>query len=72
MVALHICRAIFILGGNIMTHDELVLRINELTKISKERDLTKEEQAERKTLRDDYVGRVKRNLRSSLEGIKKK
>lgn len=55
-----------------MTHDELVLRINELTKISKERDLTKEEEDERKVLRDDYISRVKRNLRSSLDGIKKK
>lgn len=62
----------FYLGGNIVTHDELVFRINELTKISKERDLTKEEQIERKALRDDYINRVKKNLRSSLEGIKKK
>lgn len=55
-----------------MTHDELVLRINELTKISKERDLTKDEEEERKILRADYINRVKRNLKASLKGIKKK
>lgn len=55
-----------------MEHDELVAKINEFSRLSRERTLTPEEAAERETLRREYIGRVKGNLRSSLEGIERK
>lgn len=55
-----------------MTHEELVEKINRYTKLAKERELTAEEAKERESLRKDYVERVRRNLRTSLEGIEPK
>lgn len=55
-----------------MEHDELVARINEYSRIARERTLTPEETLERESLRKEYIGRVKGNLKSSLEGIERK
>ena len=38
-------------------------RINELGRLSKERELTEDEKAERKALRDEYMAEVRRALR---------
>lgn len=53
-----------------MNIDELVNRINELSKKSKEIGLTDEEKKEQEILRRDYIDRFKNNLRSQLETIK--
>ena len=45
-------------------------RISELTKISRERELTKEEQEERQKLRTEYIEAIKTNFRGTLESIK--
>lgn len=37
-------------------------RINELARLSKERELTAEEKAEQKLLRDEYIAEVRRTL----------
>lgn len=42
-------------------------RINELSKLSRERELTKEEQKERASLRQEYVNAFKKSLVSQLE-----
>ena len=53
-----------------MNIDELVCRINELSKKSKEIGLTDEEKKEQQVLRRDYIDRFKNNLRAQLETIK--
>lgn len=53
-----------------MNIDELVNRINELNKKSKETGLTDEEKKEQEVLRRDYIDRFKNNLRAQLETIK--
>ena len=40
-------------------------RINELGRISKERELTEEEKAEQKLLRDEYISYVRSQLRGA-------
>lgn len=45
-------------------------RINELARLSKERELTNEEKEEQKTLRTEYIRLVHNNLRGQLENIK--
>ena len=42
-------------------------RINELTRISRERTLTEEELAERAALRAEYIAAVKESLASQLD-----
>lgn len=49
---------------------ELVDRINILSKKSKEEGLTKAEEAEQKKLREKYVKLFKNNLESQLKSIK--
>ena len=49
-----------------MTMDEKIKRINELYHLSKERALTKEEAAEQKSLRQDYIDSIKTELRAKL------
>ena len=53
-----------------MNIDELVSRINELSKKCKEIGLTDEEKKEQQVLRRDYIDRFKNNLRAQLETIK--
>ncbi|MBR5242033.1 MAG: DUF896 domain-containing protein [Clostridia bacterium] len=42
-------------------------RINELGRLSKERELTEEERAEQKALREEYLAYVRSQLRASKE-----
>ena len=45
---------------------ELIARINELTRLSRERELTPEEQEERARLRRQYVDQFKEGTRQTL------
>ena len=44
-------------------------RINELSKLAKERELTAEEQAERAALRQEYIAAFRGNLEAQLNTI---
>ncbi|MBR4622016.1 MAG: DUF896 domain-containing protein [Ruminococcus sp.] len=44
-------------------------RLSELTRISRERELTETEKAERQTLRNEYRQAVTGNLRAQLESM---
>ena len=44
-----------------------IQRINELAKLSKERELTENEKAEQKALRDEYIAEFRAQFRSTLE-----
>ena len=50
--------------------DFLIARLNQLTALSRQRDLTLEEQEERNNLRLEYRQRTRENLRAQLQGIK--
>ncbi len=47
-------------------------RLNELTRISRERELTPEEQTERESLRREYIAAVKQSLEAQLSSLKVK
>lgn len=49
---------------------EKIERINELTAISRTRELTPPEQAEREALRREYIDSFKNNLEHHLKNIK--
>lgn len=51
-----------------MEHEKIE-RISELTRISRERDLTPDEAAERAALRKEYLDGFRENMRQVLEGI---
>ena len=51
-----------------MEHEKIE-RISELTRISRERELTPEEQAERAELRKEYLDGFRENMRQVLEGV---
>ena len=51
-----------------MEHEKIE-RISELTRISRERELTPEEQAERAALRKEYLDGFRENMRQILEGV---
>lgn len=53
-----------------MTEEELVKRINFLSKKSKQEGLNDIEKQEQKNLRQEYVNRFKNNLRQQLDSIK--
>ena len=53
-----------------MSEEELVKRINFLSKKSKQEGLNDIEKQEQKTLRQEYVNRFKNNLRQQLDSIK--
>ena len=55
-------------GGNQMS-DSLIARLNGLTALSRQRELTQEEQQERQELRLEYRQRCRENLRAQLKGI---
>lgn len=55
-----------------MNIDEVVIKINELYKKSKEDGLTEEEKELQKKLRQRYINNVKKNFRAQLEGIELK
>lgn len=52
-----------------MEHEK-VERISELTRISRERELTPEEQAERAVLRKEYLDGFRENMRQVLESVR--
>lgn len=52
-----------------MEHEK-VERISELTRISRERELTPEEQAERAALRKEYLDGFRENMRQVLESVR--
>lgn len=49
--------------------EKKIMRINELTAISRKRALTDAEQAERASLRREYIDAVKVNLEAQLKNI---
>ena len=51
-----------------MEHEKIE-RISELTRLSRERELTPEEQAERAALRKEYLDGFRENMRQVLEGV---
>ncbi|NLB20009.1 MAG: DUF896 domain-containing protein [Clostridium sp.] len=51
-------------------HDDLVLKINEFTQLTRERELTKEEEQERADYREEYLRRIRGSLRGSIQGYK--
>ena len=51
-----------------MEHEKIE-RINELTRLSRERELTPEEKEERETLRKEYLEGFKANLKAVLDGV---
>ena len=53
-----------------MSEEELVKRINFLSKKSKQEGLNDIEKQEQKNLRQEYVNRFKYNLRQQLDSIK--
>lgn len=53
-----------------MNIDDMVKRINELYKKSKEEGLSQEEKVEQENLRRQYIDNVKNNFRSQLQTIK--
>ncbi|MCQ2476152.1 MAG: DUF896 domain-containing protein [Clostridia bacterium] len=46
---------------------ERTKRINELARLSKERELTAEEKAEQAKLREEYLAAFRKNLKSTLD-----
>lgn len=48
-------------------NDKKISRINELTKISRERELTDSEKAERQALRQEYIYDMKASLTGQLD-----
>ena len=50
--------------------DEIVKKINEFTKLSKERELTEEEKKERERYRRLYIDKFKESLKGHLDNIK--
>lgn len=49
---------------------EKVARISELTRLSRVRELTQEEQTERAALRKEYLDGFRENMRAVLEGVR--
>ncbi len=52
-----------------LSHDKLVEMINNFTRLSRERELTEQEAAERQEVRSEYIRRIRINLTGQLEGI---
>lgn len=47
--------------------DQKIKRINELARLSRERELTPEEKAEQKALREEYVAAFRSSLKTQLD-----
>lgn len=54
-----------------MEHEKIE-RINELTRLSRERELTNEELVEREALRREYLDGFRQNARAVLENVRLK
>ena len=50
-------------------HDELVATITEFTAMTRERELTEEEEKERAAYREEYLKRIRQRMRGSLQGV---
>ena len=50
--------------------EDIVKKINEFSKIAKERELTEEEAKERETYRRMYIDKFKESVRGHLDSIK--
>ncbi|AMD94465.1 DUF896 domain-containing protein [Leptotrichia sp. oral taxon 847] len=50
--------------------EDIIKKINEFTKISRERELTDEEKMEREKYRKIYIEKVKNSMRGHLDSIK--
>ena len=53
-----------------MIDQKLINRINELSRLSKVRSLTLEEEKERELLRKEYLKQFKAGFRQQLDGVK--
>ena len=53
-----------------MIDQKLIDRINELAKLSKERELTQDELVEQTNLRKEYIKQFRAGFRQHLEGIR--
>ena len=53
-----------------MIDQKLINRINELAKLSKERELTQDELVEQTNLRKEYIKQFRAGFRQHLEGIR--
>ena len=53
-----------------MIDQKLIDRINELSRLSKVRSLTLEEEKERELLRKEYLKQFKAGFRQQLDGVK--
>ena len=53
-----------------MIDQKLIDRINELAKLSKERELTDKEKKERESLRKEYIKQFRAGFKQQLENIK--
>ena len=49
--------------------NELIKRINELSKKSKSEGLTEEEKAEQKALREQYIKEFRQGVRNTLDNV---
>ena len=52
-----------------MEHEQIE-RINELARLSRQRELTAEEQTERAALRAQYIAEFRENARATLESVR--
>jgi len=52
-----------------MVSEEKINRINELAKMSKERELTKVEKEEQQKLRKEYIDSFKKSFKKQLDNI---
>lgn len=50
-----------------MPLEDLIAGINRFTATTRERDLTAEEEEQRQLYRKEYIDRIKRNMRSTLD-----
>ncbi len=56
-------------GDGIMNHQELINRINELSRKSKSVGLTDEEKEEQQTLRQEYLKIFRSNFKATLDSV---
>lgn len=52
-----------------MDYNQLIKRINELANKSKIEELSPEEKKEQQALRQEYIGRIRSNVKTQLDNI---